>query len=130
MKWVKIGIVGACALATGLVVFFFWGSPEPAAVAAEYSTNLKCAACDAVFELDGTTYEAELQKVQYVEPITCSKCAELRAYTAVQCLKCDTWFFPQPVEGSSGQCPVCRPHAVDEVPEVEPQHVRERPRSM
>jgi len=109
MKAVKIGIVVCCALAAGLIVYMSSGPVEPDAEALDFVTTLKCVACGAVYEVNGTEYHAAMERVNHTPPLYCAKCSEKRAYHVIKCPVCGTYFFREGVEGSNGQCPVCRP---------------------
>lgn len=117
--YLKVGIVVCCAVAAALIVYFFWGSPESEAQTFEFTIDLKCAACDAVYDLTGSDYQEAIKKANFDEPVFCRKCSQQRAYTAVECQKCNIWYFANAVEGTNGRCPNCEPSVKEQGSEVE-----------
>jgi predicted RNA-binding Zn-ribbon protein involved in translation (DUF1610 family) len=87
--------------------------------------QMLCVNCGTDFEITSDNYKKQMTKKGAITPmgptgpppgLTCPKCGQEEAYTAVKCRKCGNTFFPDPTIYADFQdrCPECHYSAREE----------------
>jgi len=110
VKGAQIALVVVCFAAAGLLWYWLSGDADTEIPDTdEFATMWKCDACGELFSLTPRQYEDELGSSGGAPPLHCRKCAEQKAWLAVQCIQCKGWFFAPGKPDARGVCPVCDP---------------------
>jgi len=76
----------------------------------ESRTQWMCSACLHPFQMTAReAEEAARRGPPPWPPAFCPQCRAKKAYVAMRCPNCGTFFFGPEVEGYTGECPKCRP---------------------
>ena len=114
-----------CLLGAIAITVVFYNPFHGAASGLKKPVQMLCVNCDTSFEISSDEYKKQMTKKGAITPmgptgpppgLTCLKCGQEEAYTAVKCGKCGNTFFPDPTIYADFQdrCPKCGYSASEE----------------